>query len=112
MQLKETQELLSWVVKGVLTLREAKANDGKITASDAPAALPWLLQTGEALGGINDVVDEIKASSPDDRRLLLEPVAHLIQDFTPDDVDDTIDDALEILARFDAIAVRHLSKGD
>ena len=107
-KLKETQELLTWVVTGVVKLREAKTNDGKITAADAPIALPWLLQTGSALGGFEEVVNEVKNSSPEDREMLLQPIAHVIKDFTSEQVDATIDDALAIIAAFDRIAIRHL----
>jgi len=108
--LKETGELVNFIVEAALAAYAAKSDDGKIDFTDLPKAMPLLMKSGPAFAGIEDVLAEVKASTPEQRAALLAPIADSIQEYTPEDVDDTIEDTEEILKRLDRIVARYIKK--
>lgn len=106
--MKETSELLQFIILLARALHEAKENDGDIDFDDASLLLPVLMQAGPALGGVNQVITEVKRSTPEEREQLLLPLAGEIKPFTGDDVDATVDDTFTLLAALDRIVDRHV----
>jgi len=106
--MKETKELLVFILVGVRNLVAAKESpDGVFNVGSlSTIAIPLLMQSGEAFGGIGDVLEEVKKSNMEQRAELVGMVKETIQDYTDEELDADLDDVEKILASFDSIASR------